>query len=166
MTDDVILQVKDLKTYFKLDEGLLKAVDGVCFDLRKGETLGIVGESGSGKSVTNLAIMKLIPGRPDGSPAEKSSSRARTSSRWRTRDPDHPGQQDLHDLPGSDDLPQPLPSHLHPDDRDHRAAPGPGQERRQGQGHRDAEAGRHPRPRRSASTTIRTSSRAACASAS
>jgi oligopeptide transport system ATP-binding protein len=64
MTDDVILQVKDLKTYFKLDEGLLKAVDGVSFDLRKGETLGIVGESGSGKSVTNLAVMKLIPVPP------------------------------------------------------------------------------------------------------
>ncbi len=64
MTDDVILQVKDLKTYFKLDEGLLKAVDGVSFELRKGETLGIVGESGSGKSVTNLAIMKLIPSPP------------------------------------------------------------------------------------------------------
>ncbi|TFG84627.1 MAG: ABC transporter ATP-binding protein [Spirochaetales bacterium] len=64
MTDDVILQVKDLKTYFKLDEGLLKAVDGVSFNLRKGETLGIVGESGSGKSVTNLAIMRLIPSPP------------------------------------------------------------------------------------------------------
>jgi len=64
MTDDVILQVKDLKAYFKLDEGLLKAVDGVSFDLCKGETLGIVGESGSGKSVTNLAIMKLIPSPP------------------------------------------------------------------------------------------------------
>ena len=64
MTDDVILQVKDLKTYFKLDEGLLKAVDGVSFDLHKGETLGIVGESGCGKSVTNLAVMKLIPVPP------------------------------------------------------------------------------------------------------
>jgi len=64
MTDDVILQVKDLKAYFKLDEGLLKAVDGVSFNLKKGQTLGIVGESGSGKSVTNLAIMKLIPTPP------------------------------------------------------------------------------------------------------
>lgn len=64
MTDDVILQVKDLKAYFKLDEGLLKAVDGVSFDVSKGETLGIVGESGSGKSVSNLAIMKLIPSPP------------------------------------------------------------------------------------------------------
>ncbi|GAB1454716.1 MAG: ABC transporter ATP-binding protein [Spirochaetia bacterium] len=64
MTDDVILQVKDLKAYFKLDEGLLKAVDGVSFEVSKGETLGIVGESGSGKSVSNLAIMKLIPSPP------------------------------------------------------------------------------------------------------
>ncbi len=61
MSDEVILQVRNLKAYFKLDEGLLKAVDGVSFDLRRGETLGIVGESGSGKSVTNLAVMKLIP---------------------------------------------------------------------------------------------------------
>ena len=64
MTEDVILQVKNLKTYFKLDEGILKAVDGVSFCLCKGETLGIVGESGSGKSVTNLAVMKLIPVPP------------------------------------------------------------------------------------------------------
>jgi oligopeptide transport system ATP-binding protein len=64
MTDDVILQVKDLKTYFTVDEGLVKAVDGVSFDLHKGETLGIVGESGSGKSVTNLSIIKLIPNPP------------------------------------------------------------------------------------------------------
>ncbi|HOX18561.1 MAG TPA: ATP-binding cassette domain-containing protein, partial [Spirochaetales bacterium] len=64
MSQEAILQVKDLKAYFKLDAGLLKAVDGVTFDLHKGKTLGIVGESGSGKSVTNLAIMKLIPTPP------------------------------------------------------------------------------------------------------
>ena len=64
MTDEVILQVKDLKTYFTVDEGLVKAVDGVSFDLHKGETLGIVGESGSGKSVTNLSIINLIPTPP------------------------------------------------------------------------------------------------------
>jgi oligopeptide transport system ATP-binding protein len=64
MANDIILQVKDLKTYFKLEDGLLKAVDGVSFDLRKGQTLGIVGESGSGKSVTNLALMRLIPMPP------------------------------------------------------------------------------------------------------
>ncbi len=64
MTNEVILQVKDLKTYFTVDEGLVKAVDGVSFDLHKGETLGIVGESGSGKSVTNLSIINLIPMPP------------------------------------------------------------------------------------------------------
>ncbi len=64
MTEEVILQVKDLKTYFHVDEGLVKAVDGVSFNLRKGETLGIVGESGSGKSVTNLSIINMIPSPP------------------------------------------------------------------------------------------------------
>jgi oligopeptide transport system ATP-binding protein len=64
MTDEVILQVKDLKTYFHVDEGVVKAVDGVSFDLRQGETLGIVGESGSGKSVTNLSIINMIPNPP------------------------------------------------------------------------------------------------------
>ena len=64
MTEEVILRVKDLRTYFKTDEGTVKAVDGVSFDLRKGETLGIVGESGSGKSVTNLSIINIIPSPP------------------------------------------------------------------------------------------------------
>ena len=64
MTDEIILQVKDLKTYFHVDEGIVKAVDGVSFDLHKGETLGIVGESGSGKSVTNLSIINMIPNPP------------------------------------------------------------------------------------------------------
>ncbi|HEY9054491.1 MAG TPA: ABC transporter ATP-binding protein [Rectinemataceae bacterium] len=64
MTDETILQVKDLKTYFLVDEGLVKAVDGVSFDLHRGETLGIVGESGSGKSVTNLSVINLIPSPP------------------------------------------------------------------------------------------------------
>lgn len=69
MTDEVILQVKDLRTYFHLDSGVVKAVDGISFDLHKGETLGIVGESGSGKSVTNLSIINLIqtpPGKIEG----------------------------------------------------------------------------------------------------
>ena len=64
MNDEIILQVQGLQTYFNTDEGMVKAVDGVSFDLHKGETLGIVGESGSGKSVTNLSIINMIPMPP------------------------------------------------------------------------------------------------------
>src|SRR5215218_3145813 len=59
-----ILSVNNLKTYFQTEDGIVKAVDGISFDLKKGETLGIVGESGSGKSVTNLSILRLIPEPP------------------------------------------------------------------------------------------------------
>jgi len=59
-----LLDVKNLKTYFFTDEGVVRAVDGVDIYINQGETLGVVGESGCGKSVTALSIMKLIPQPP------------------------------------------------------------------------------------------------------
>lgn len=61
---EYLLQVKNLKTYFYTDEGVVKAVDDVSFNIKQGETLAIVGESGCGKSITAMSIMKLIPSPP------------------------------------------------------------------------------------------------------
>lgn len=59
-----LLEIEGLKTYFHTDEGVAKAVDGVSYAIRPGETLGVVGESGSGKSVTALSILQLLPMPP------------------------------------------------------------------------------------------------------
>src|SRR5215211_9253384 len=64
-SDSPLLAVRDLKTYFFQDDGLVKAVDGASFDVFPGRTLGIVGESGCGKSVTARSILRIVdrPGR-------------------------------------------------------------------------------------------------------
>ena len=61
---EALLQVNNLKTYFRTQDGMVKAVDGVSYYVHKGETLGIVGESGCGKTVSALSIMRLIPQPP------------------------------------------------------------------------------------------------------
>ncbi|MDX6630906.1 MAG: peptide/nickel transport system ATP-binding protein, partial [Gaiellales bacterium] len=60
MSSDILLEVRDLSVEFPTQDGIVHAVSGLTFSLRRGETLGIVGESGSGKSVTNLAILGLL----------------------------------------------------------------------------------------------------------
>jgi peptide/nickel transport system ATP-binding protein len=65
LANDTLLEVRDLKTHFPLDEGLVKAIDGVDFSVQKGKTLCIVGESGCGKSMTARSILQIVqsPGR-------------------------------------------------------------------------------------------------------
>jgi peptide/nickel transport system ATP-binding protein len=64
MSSKLLLEVKNLVTEFKTDDGIIKAVNDISFTLNRGETIGIVGESGSGKSVTSLSAMRLIPNPP------------------------------------------------------------------------------------------------------
>ena len=65
MTNDILLDIKGLKTWFEMDEGTVKAVDGVDFTVPRSQTIGVVGESGCGKSVTAFSILQLVanPGR-------------------------------------------------------------------------------------------------------
>lgn len=61
MASEKVLEVKDLKTYFFTSRGVVKAVDGVSFELKEGETLGLVGESGCGKTITCQSLLRLVP---------------------------------------------------------------------------------------------------------
>src|SRR5436305_2858530 len=58
---DLLLEVRNLRVQFPLDEGTVRAVDGVSYSLRRGRTLGVVGESGCGKTVTAQSILRIIP---------------------------------------------------------------------------------------------------------
>lgn len=65
MAEEVLLKVTDLATHFHTEEGVVKAVDGVDFEVRRGEVVGVVGESGCGKSMTSMSILRLVP-KPQG----------------------------------------------------------------------------------------------------
>ncbi len=70
---DVLLRVEDLCTVFRSREGTLRAVDGMSFDIHRGETVGIVGESGCGKSVTAQSILRIVPSNADSRTTSTSS---------------------------------------------------------------------------------------------
>jgi oligopeptide/dipeptide ABC transporter ATP-binding protein len=64
MMRDILLQIRDLRTHFFTEDGVVKAINGVNLEIARGETLGLVGESGSGKSVTALSVLRLIQDPP------------------------------------------------------------------------------------------------------
>jgi peptide/nickel transport system ATP-binding protein len=88
-----LLEVNDLKTHFRTDDGIVKAVDGVSFSVEKGQTLGIVGESGSGKSVTCLTIMGLNP---------KVNTISSGEALWKGKDLLHMSSRQLRNIRGDD----------------------------------------------------------------
>ena len=60
MADKPILSIKDLKIYFNTDEGVVRAVDGISFDVLPGQTVGIIGESGCGKSTVGKSLLRIL----------------------------------------------------------------------------------------------------------
>ena len=143
--DRPVLSVRNLQVEFASRRGTLRAIDGVSFDIAKGEVLGVVGESGAGKS-------RHRPGRdrPDRSarphrrrrdpsvgPADRQSAAG--------GDAPHPGKTDRHDLPGSADQPQSALPGRRPDRRDDQNPSEPVRDRRAQPRHRPARRGRHPR---------------------
>ena len=80
-----VLQMEDLQTHFFTPVGVVRAVDGVSYALKSGETLGVVGESGCGKSVSALSILRLVANPPGRIVGGRSASRAATS--WSSASP-------------------------------------------------------------------------------
>ena len=144
--DVLLLDVRDLRTYFHVMDGTVKAVDGVSFSIRRGGRLALVGESGCGKSVTAMSIMRLIDIPPgeiasgeilfDGVDLLKLGDKAMRQVR---------GRRHRDDLPGADDQPQPG---VHGGRSDRRGGPPPSdREQEGGEGDRLAVAGRRRSPR-------------------
>ena len=118
-----LLSVRNLQTRFATDRGIVRAVNGVSFDLEEGEVLGLVGESGSGKSVTALSIMRLVPEPPGQVTADcLTLRRHRSAAAERSRGARDPRLAHGHDLPGPDALAQSGADHR---PADHRGAAPP-----------------------------------------
>jgi len=162
MSSEPLLRVENLTTQFFTETGTVRAVDGISFEIREGEIVGLVGESGAGKSVASMSLLRLVenPGEivggeitykgetivgfeegPDG------ASRARRHALERG-DPDpNPGQRDRGDLPGSDGVAQPRLHRRRPTAGVHRTQPRALRRRGENGGDRHAPRGRHPRSR-------------------
>ena len=99
-----LLSVRDLKTYFYMDEGTVKAVDGVSFDVFPGQVFGIVGESGCGKSVTMKAVLRLVepPGRITGGEIWLRTQDAAGQERMIDLAKLDPNGSDMHDIRGGE----------------------------------------------------------------
>ena len=114
-----LLEVEDLQVHFRTADGIVRAVDGVSFQVHAGQTLAVVGESGCGKSVMANSILRLLP-EPPARIAGAIRFDGRDLLKLRKRDMRRiSGRRDQHDLPGADDEPQPGPHHRPADWRDH-----------------------------------------------
>ncbi len=160
----LLLEVEDLRTYFRTPRGKVKAVDGVSFTLDRGKALGIVGESGSGKTVLSRSIMGLLGGKS----VERTGSIRFAGQEMihltAQADAPHLGPRDVDDLPGPDDVAEPADEDRQADRR--AAAHASRRQPRATPGRRPSACcakSASPR-RRGASSSTRTSCRAACAS--
>ena len=121
---ETLLDIRGLKTWFKTDDGMVRAVDGVDLHIDRGETLGVVGESGCGKTVTARSVLKLIDMPPGRFEAGQILWQGRDLIPLDDgRDEQDPRPRDRHHLPGADDLAQPGLHGGRPDRRGDRAAP-------------------------------------------
>ncbi|MDC4224091.1 MAG: ATP-binding cassette domain-containing protein [Candidatus Manganitrophus sp.] len=113
-----MLKVTDLKTWFHSDAGIVRAVDGISFDICRGETFALLGESGCGKSMTALSLMRLLPepaGRIVSGEALLNGQDLLQAAGGGDAPPAR--QPHLDDLPGADDQPQPGDHRRRPDRR-------------------------------------------------
>ena len=117
-----LLEIEDLRTDIQLRTRVVKAVDGVSFQVEPGETVGLVGESGCGKTMAANSIMRLLPARRPHRGRFGPPGGQRPHLHDRRRDPFGAGQRDRDDLPGPADLAQPDDEHRAPDRRERRPA--------------------------------------------